>query len=100
MLNNYVGVGRLFTMPKELIGIPKDHKVFKIKIPRINSDAIDIIPCIAINNISDNIIAYTKVEDIIAVKGSIRIIDNTPYIYVDKVIFLSSSNVHTDKGGE
>lgn len=100
MLNNYVGVGRLNSMPRELIGIPKDHKVFEIRIPRVNSNDVDVIPCITTNNISNNITAYTKVEDIMAVKGSIRIIDNAPYVYVDKVTFLSSSNMHTDKGGE
>lgn len=100
MLNNYVGVGRLYSIPRELISIPKDHKVFEIKIPRINGDAIDIIPCITTNTISDNMITYTKVEDVIGIKGSIRIIDNTPYVYVDKVTFLSSSKIETYEGGE
>ncbi len=101
MLNQTVVVGKILTMPRTLIGLEEGQYCFEIVVPRVGTSNIDDrITCITTENIATNMNNYTRVQDIIGVKGSIRTINDTLYVFAEKITFLSTHRNDNVEGGE
>lgn len=101
MLNQFVVVGKILTMPRKLIGLEEGQYCFEVVVPRAGtSNTTDRITCITTENIATNMYSYTSLQDIIGVKGSIRTINDTMYVFAEKVTFLSTHRDDTVEGGE
>lgn len=112
MLNQVILVGRLTKNP-EIIETESGKKMTYINLavqrPFKNVDGIydtDFISCVLWNNIAENTVEYTKVGDVIGVKGRVqtdRYEDEegkTNYIteiIAEKVMFISSNKVNEEK---
>lgn len=101
MLNQFVVVGKILTMPRKLIGLEEGQYCFEVIVPRVGtSNTTDRITCITTENIATNMISYTRLQDIVGVKGSIRTINDTMYAFAEKITFLSTHRDDTVEGGE
>lgn len=101
MLNQFVVVGKILTMPRTLIGLEEGQYCFEIVVPRAGtSNTTDRITCITTENIATNMNSYTRLQDIVGVKGSIRTINDTMYAFAEKITFLSSHQYDNVEGGE
>lgn len=101
MLNQSVIVGKILTMPRTLIGLEEGQYCFEVIVPRVGtSDTADRITCITTENIATNMNNYTRLQDIIGVKGSIRTINDTMYVFAEKITFLSTHREDDIEGGE
>lgn len=100
MLNQIVLVGRLVQDP-EIKELENGQRVsyITLSVPRSykNSDGIyeiDFIPCMAWNNMADNLKEYCKKGDLLGIKGRIQTRQeedkNIIEIVAEKVSFLSS----------
>lgn len=98
MLNQTVLVGRVATLPTEYICSEGKFYIMSIVVPRVGSSSKDdTFNVLLTENIADNTAKYCAVKDIIGVKGSLRVFDNTLYVLGEKITFLTST--HTE-GGE
>lgn len=101
MLNQSVIVGKILTMPRTLIGLEEGQYCFEVIVPRVGtSDTTDRITCITTENIATNMNNYTRPQDIIGVKGSIRTINDTMYVFAERITFLSTHREDDIEGGE
>jgi hypothetical protein len=101
MLNQFVVVGKILTMPRKLIGLEEGEYCFEVVVPRAGtSNTTDRIACITTENIATNMNNYTKLQDIVGVKGSIRTINDTMYVFAEKITFLSTHREDDIEGGE
>ena len=101
MLNQSVIVGKISTMPRTLIGLEEGQYCFEVIVPRAGtSNTTDRITCITTENIATNMTNYTRLQDIIGVKGSIRTINDTMYVFAEKITFLSTHRDDVIEGGE
>ena len=101
MLNQCVVVGKILTMPRTLIGLEEGQYLFEIVVPRVGtSKTDDRITCITTENIAINMRNYTRLKDIVGVKGSIRTINDTMYVFAEKITFLSTHRDDIVEGGE
>lgn len=101
MLNEFVVVGKILTMPRKLIGLEEGQYCFEVVVPRVGtSDTTDRITCITTESIATNMNSYTRLQDIVGVKGSIRTINDTMYAFAKKITFLSSHREDDIEGGE
>ena len=95
MLNQVVCMGRLYNKPSDYCCIEGDYKIFEIKVPRPEpSTREDIIRCLTTETIAKNLAEYVRVDDIIAIRGSLRWVNDRVHVLVDKLTYLAC------KGGE
>lgn len=87
MLNQLVAVGRLVSSE-----LNKETKVcdFKITVPRTNEEVSDIIICRANGNVGENLQTYCVAGDVVGIRGRIVTEENTYYVLVDRITFLST----------
>lgn len=101
MLNEFVVVGKILTMPRKLIGLEEGQYCFEVVVPRVGtSNTTDRITCITTENIATNMNNYTRLQDIVGVKGSIRTVNDTMYAFAEKITFLSTHRDDDIEGGE
>lgn len=101
MLNQFVVVGKMLTMPRKLIGLEEGQYYFEVVVPRVGtSNTTDRITCITTENIATNMNKYTRLQDIVGIKGSIRTVNDTMYAFAEKITFLSSHQYDDIEGGE
>lgn len=75
MLNQIVLIGRIQRIEDTIVYIKNEES---------------IIPIMVSGTILDNLKEYCKENDLIAIKGKIKIIDNNIQIFAERISFLSS----------
>ena len=103
-MNQIILVGRISNIKQESYEVLKERIVVTLAIPRNykNEEGIyetDFVPITLYNNIAKNTFEFTKVGDLIGVRG--RIHKTNPLqeleIIADKVTFLSTSKEDNDE---
>lgn len=97
MLNQVVLVGRVAKIPNIIEENNKRMLELTISVQRNykNENGIyetDFINCIIYDEMARNTKEFTKIGDIIGIKGRVQNINNIPNIIADKITFLKAQN--------
>ena len=98
MLNQVVLVGKCSSEVKPFV---ENMSMFSINIPRTyktnDVEEVDTIECIISDAFNKQVMEYIKLNDVVGVKGSLKVYKGIPYVFVDRMTFLSSPTNKEDE---
>ena len=92
MLNQIILVGRISQLPQDnamTLAVSRSYKNTET-----NMYETDFIPVNVPKTLLQNVLDYTRVGDIVGVKGRLETRDNELVVIADRITFLSSSNTN------